>query len=165
MYEEDLQIIQWVLSKVSGEIDLGNTENHKLKYAYASMYNFLQCVNESYYCQEHAASLNSIAKKEKICEDAKKSMNFICVYEGLRAQYEFKKEQGLTGDDLAINRVQSKSKDKEVQISKLEMLQLINRGIENAETFDHDSDREDIYDDEVEEFDAQGRPVARPREE
>ena len=63
MYEEDLQIIQWVLSKVSGEIDLGNTENHRLKYAYASMYNFLQCVNESYYCQEHAASLNSSSVK------------------------------------------------------------------------------------------------------
>ena len=89
--------------------------------------------------------------KQKTCEDARKRMNFICVYEGLKAQYDFKKEEGMKGDDLKVARHDSqeeKTKDKEVQISKLEMLKLINRGLENAETFDHESDREDIYDDE-----------------
>ena len=91
-------------------------------------------------------------KKSQLVADAKERMKFISIYEGLKIQYDFKKEEGLTGDQLKIPRKKEfkedqdyydeeepKQKEEELKFSKLELLQLVNRGMLNHES-EEDSD-------------------------
>jgi transcriptional regulatory protein LevR len=38
VYDEDFEVLTWIVSRVDSHLVLGSTESKRLKYAYASMY-------------------------------------------------------------------------------------------------------------------------------